>query len=283
MTSADSRQWFDDIETVIIEPLKFKAKLAIGEDAYTSLRVKNKAFEAWDAFGVGATAVTAAKSSAIASTFFAPSGLLAAIGIGTAVTPIGWVISAGVVSAGAWFGVSRYLKDKTSDRVTVIPEFINTPLDILGLALFDFIAPLALKLAYVDGTIDQLEKEVISDYFVNEWGYDSVFVEKGITYTEKYLSEFLIKDVAKNLAEFKKANPDCNYSAMSQDILRFLNEIMEADGKIDEREEMAINLVGSIFSDVGKINIRKNIQSGINKITNTVGSILEKGDQGSKK
>ncbi len=70
---------------------------------------------------------------------------------------------------------------------------------------------------------------------------------------------------------------------MSQDILGFLNEIMEADGRVDEREEMAINLVENIFSEVGQINIRRNIQAGIDKITNTVGGVLTKSPQGSKK
>ncbi|RDH82477.1 MAG: TerB family tellurite resistance protein [endosymbiont of Galathealinum brachiosum] len=279
MNVNDSSKWFDNVETVIVEPLKFKAKLSIGEDAYTSLRMKNKVFEAWDAFGVGATAVTVAQSSAVASTFFAPSGLLAVLGIGTAVTPIGWVISACVVSTGAWVGVSRYLKGKTGDRVTVIPEFINTPLDILGLALFDFIAPLALRLANIDGDIDQSEKQVISTYFISEWGYDPMFVDKGMAYTEANLADFSIKVLAHNLAEYKKENPDCNYPAMSKEILGFLNEIMLADGRIDEREEMAIDLVENIFSDVGKINIKKNIKEGVDKITNTIGGFLSKSVQ----
>lgn len=283
MKSTESVQWFDGIESVIIEPLKFKAKLAIGEDAYTSLRMKNKAFEAWDAFGAGATAVTVAQSSAVASTFFAPSGLLSIIGIGTAVTPLGWVVSAGVLSAGAWIGISRYLKEKTGDRVTVIPEFINTPLDILGLALFDFIAPLALKIANVDGGVDQSEKQAIVSYFLNEWGYDPVFVERGIAYTEKNLSNFSIKDTAINLAEFKKENPDCNYSAMSQDILKFLNEVMEADGKVDEREEMAINMIENIFTEVGKTNISEKIKGGAAMISDTIGNVITNGVLGSKK
>ena len=257
--------------------MKFKKKLAIGEDAYASLRLKKNVIEAWDIFGAGATAVSVAQSSAIASTFFAPGGLLAAVGIGTAVTPIGWVISAGVLSAGAWVGISRYLKNQTNTRVTIIPEFINTPLDILGLTLFDFIAPLALKIANIDGKIEPSERLVIRTYFVNEWGFDSGFVEKSLLYTETKLSDFSIKDIATALAEFKKSNPDCNYSVMSKDILSFLTDIMQSDGIIDEREEMAINLVDSIFTEVGKINITKNIKEGINVAKDKVGDILTNG------
>ena len=122
---------FDDIDRIVAEPLKFKIKLAIGEDAYTSLKVTNAVVQVWDVAGVATTAAVVAKSSVVASTFFAPSGLLAAIGIGTAVTPIGWVIAAGVVTGGAWFSVTRHLKKATASKLTVVPNFINTPLDVL--------------------------------------------------------------------------------------------------------------------------------------------------------
>ena len=95
MDDQDPGDWFGNIDTIVAEPLNFKAKLAIGEDAYTSLKVKNAAYQAWEVAGVATTAVVVAKSSVVASTFFAPTGFLAAIGIGTAVTPIGWVIAAG--------------------------------------------------------------------------------------------------------------------------------------------------------------------------------------------
>ena len=80
MDNQDQISWFQDVETIISEPLNFKAKLAIGEDAYTSLKVKNAAFQAWEVAGVATTAAVVAKSSLVASTFFAPSGFLAAIG-----------------------------------------------------------------------------------------------------------------------------------------------------------------------------------------------------------
>lgn len=277
MSSTDTLQWFDGIETIITEPLRFKAKLAIGEEAYTSLKVKNKVIGAWDALGAGATAVTVAKSSVVASTFFAPSGILAAIGIGTAVTPVGWVVAAGVVSVGAWVGVTRFIKDQTNDRVIVIPEFINTPMDILALALFDFISALALKMSNVDGCIDPSERQVIYNYFVNEWGYDPEFVGKGMAYTEDNLSNFSIEALARNLAEFKKQNPDCNYSSMSQDILKLLNEVMESDGVIDKREERVLAVVESIFAEVGQLKVTKNIKQGVDKVTDSLGNVITKG------
>lgn len=284
MSTESPSKWFDDVKTVIVEPLKFKAKLAIGEDAYTSLRLKNAACEVWDAVGVATTVASIAKSSVVATTFFAPAGILATVGIGTVVTPIGWVIAASVITGGAWVGVTRYIKNNTSNRrVTVIPDFINTPMDVLALGLFDLMAPLALKFAIIDGSIHESERIFIRDYFVKEWGYDLAFVDDGMALIESRLPGFSIKEIAYALAEFKKGNPDCNYKEMTREILKFLRGIMESDGKIDEREEMAIERAENIFAEVGKINIMKNIQSGWGKLANSIGGLVSRKILPSKK
>lgn len=261
MTENNQKNYFDNVEAIITQPLSFKAKLAIGEDAYTSLRVKNAVFEAWDAAGIAATAVGVAKSATVASAFFSPTGLLTAIGIGTAVTPIGWVIAAGVLTSGAWVGITRYAKSSSASRVTVIPNFINTPMDVLALGLFDLIAPLALKIAAIDERIDESERHHINTYFVKEWGYDQTFVNEGLSFISSRLSGYSIKELAQTLAEFKKTNPDCNYEPMSKEILKLLHDIMLVDGRIDEREEMAIETVRTIFKETNKISLSKTIDS----------------------
>ena len=124
--------------------------------------------------------------------------------------------------------------------MSVIPEFINTPMDILALGLFDLMAPLALKVAIVDGCVDVSEKLYISRYLVKEWGYNEKFVTDAISLTENNLTSFNIKDLAYSIAEFQKVNPDCNYEEMSSEIISFLKGVMESDGRIDEREEFAI-------------------------------------------
>ncbi|MFT6735284.1 MAG: hypothetical protein ACJAS9_003489 [Polaribacter sp.] len=274
MENQESREWFASVESVIDESLKFKEKLAIGEDAYTSLRLKNTLTEAWDAFGVSATAVTVASSSAVASTFFAPAGILGIFV--TATTPIGWVIAAGVLSGGAWMGASRYLKGFSTDKVTVIPKFINTPLDILGLALFDLIAPLALKVANSDGNIANEERDLISNYFVKEWGYNQRFVLEGLLFSESKISDFSIKELAIALAEYKKKNRDCNYRIMTEEIIMFLQELIESDGKIDINEKSAINEISFIFRDVGESFAEKKAKAGWQSIIKVTDSISEK-------
>jgi hypothetical protein len=274
MDNQEQQDWFQDIEIIVSEPLNFKSKLAIGEDAYTSLKLKNAVFEAWEVAGVATTAVVVAKSSAIATTFFAPTGWLAAIGIGTAATPVGWVIAAGVVTGGAWVGITRYLKKASANRLTVIPKFINTPLDVLALGLFDLLAPLALKVASVEGHIEEAGRKHIHDYFVNEWGYDPKFVGEGIKYTESHLRSFSIRALSKALAKFAGENPDCNFRVMSAEILGFLRNMAVIDGSIDKRLEMEIERIETIFKSGNKYSLKKNMQRGWGSISQAVRKIF---------
>lgn len=263
MIDEKSAAMFDDVQSVISDPLRFKAKLAIGEDAYKSLRMAKSARKVWDVAGMAGTGAMVAKSSIIAATFFAPSGLLGLIGIGAAATPIGWVALAAVASGGAWIGVTKLFKNVAGGRVTVIPDFINTPMDVLAVGIFDLLAPLALKVALVDGYIHESERDCIKKHFVNDWGYNPAFVDHGLTLIESRISDYSIKEVAEYLAEFQKSNPDCNFNEMSIEILAFLHEVIEADGKLDEREDLAIEKIASIFDDAKQLHLGNKIKAGV--------------------
>lgn len=252
---------FSGIECVISEPLKFKVALAIGEDAYASLRCGNKVKEWWDLIGAIGGGAAAAKSSVVATTFFAPHWLLATFGFGVAVTPVGWIVAAAVVSGGAWYGIQKMLGGAVDSRITKVPKFINTPIDVLAISLFDLLAPLGLKVADADGTVTDDERATILRYFVRTWGFDERFVKAGIAHLEQHLADFSIEDTARRLAEFKKNSPDCNYEAMSQNILEFLSQVMEADGSIDDAEEIAIGRVRAIFAETGKSALSKRINT----------------------
>ena len=272
--------WFAGIEEVVAEPVKFKLQLAIGEDAYASLRVRKAVFEAWDVFGAASTAAALAKSSVVASTFFPASGLLAAVGLGTAATPVGWVIGAAVVAGGSWIGLTRYLRKQTDQRVRTVPEFINTPLDVLGLALFDLTAPLVLKVANADGHFDQGELKTIERWFIRDWGYDPEFVYRGLGFSMTHLDEVRIEDIAQALARFKKECPDCNYTAMTSELQRFLREVIEADGVIDAREEAAVEQIGRIFDEEGKTQVERTVRELGQKLgssAETAGSAVAEG------
>lgn len=253
-------KWFADVDDVVADELRFKAKLGIGEDAYTSKRVTKAVFEAWDVAGVAATGAQVASSALVAQKFFAAPSLLASIGIGTATaaTPIGWVIAASVLSGGAWLGITRYLKGDDG-KTTVIPEFINTPIDVLGLGLFDLLAPLALKVAAIDGHTHERELGTIKHYFIKRWGYSADFVDRGLEFVSQKLDDYDVKTAAATLGAFARDNPDCKANVMLADILAFLREIMEADGRIDEREEMAIERVEKVFAEEMRFSLSRTV------------------------
>jgi uncharacterized tellurite resistance protein B-like protein len=269
-----SKTWFEGVKDVVEDDLRFKAKLGIGEDAYTSTRVKKSVFEAWDVAGVAATGAQVASSALVAQKFFVAPSLLASIGIGTAtaVTPIGWVIAASVLSGGAWLGITRYLKDDGS-KTTVIPTFINTPVDVLGLGLFDLMAPLAMKVAAVDGHVHESEIDTIRHYFVRSWGYSDQFVDSGLEFISQKLDSYDIKTAAATLGAFARDNPDCKANVMLADIKSFLREVMEADGRIDEREEMAIERVEKVFSEEMGFSISRTIAPVGNAATQIAGGV----------
>lgn len=264
---------YAEAESVISDDLKFKSRLGIGESAYQSLKIKNTVGELWDAIGAAATGASLAGSASVATTFFAKNAIFAALGLAS--TPVGWVIAAGLLSGSAWLGVSKQFKEFNKERLDVIPKFINTPLDILGLALFDLLAPLALKIAHIDGQLDDSEVTYIKTYFINKWGYDTDFVTAGIHHINQNIDNYKIATTAKALVEYKKSNPDCDYDSMSKEILGFLREIIEADGQIDERELLALDSISRTFNEPkhkvlhkeikgGILNAGKNIQKGLN-------------------
>lgn len=45
------------------------------------------------------------------------------------------------------------------------------------------------------------------------------------------------------------ANPDCNATAMSATLTAFLRDIAMADGRIDEREDLAIDAIAGVMAE----------------------------------
>ncbi|MFY7865655.1 hypothetical protein [Roseateles sp.] len=245
--SASIQSSFAGVERVVAEPLRFKAKLAIGEDAYTSLRMVNRAREVWDVLGAAGAGAAIAKSSLVASTFFAPSGLMGALGIGAAATPVGWVAFAALASGGACYGIYRWMGYSKSSRVIEIPKFLNTPLDTLGLALFDLIAPLALKLARLDGPLGDTERSLLLAHLVDDWGLDRRFVDSAIQVLETQVAEAPLEALAKDLADLLHNNPDCNHKVMVEDLMAFLHQLLAIQGTLSLEKEQALEQVEQVL------------------------------------
>lgn len=236
---------FDDagLTQVIADPLRFKRQLRIGEEAYALMRAKNVLVGISDTAGAAATGAGIASSTMVASTFFAPTGLAAWLGLATAATPIGWVVAAAAVAGGTYYGISRWFADKGDSFVDTIPKYINTPLDVLGAALVDLLGSLALRVAAIDGRIDPSELGCIADHFVHDWGFDPVYVTRALDVLRTRADETRVKVIARDLARFQASNPDCNGPAMQAELLKFLRELIAADGVVDEREELALEAI----------------------------------------
>lgn len=246
---------FDEVEEVVADPLRFKSRLGIGSDAYLTMRVGKRLQSLWDVGGFAVSGAGVAASSTVATTFFSAGGWLGALGLGAAATtPIGWVLGAAAASGAAYYGVSRVFTSYGSSRVDTIPKFINTPIDILGSKLVDLVAPLAIKLARIDGDYDARERQAIIDYFVKDWGISDDYARAAITTIEANTSDQSLNSLVAVLADFKKANPDCNYEVMCKDLVAFLRQVAEADNRLDEREEMTLEKVEQILLERGRFS-----------------------------
>ena len=266
----------DDLDCVISEPLKFKRKLRIGEDAYATLRLKKGVQSLWDVSGVAMTGAAVAGSKIVAGTLFASSaGLLSAIGIGAAAaTPVGWVVAAAVATGGAYYGVTRLVRTQTGEMVDAIPRFINTPIDLLGMQLFDLIGALAVRVASIDGSIAPTERSAIERHFVGEWGYKPEYVARALDVLIAGADETRVKAIAKALADFQAASPDCNGEAMQAELLTFLREVVQADGVLDEREELAVDAIVAVFKRENAITLSK-VGKSLSDIGGQAGSAID--------
>ena len=76
------------LSSVVVNEHAFKARLAIGEEAFGFLRARNILAEIWDVGGAGAAGAAVAGGNFVAAKFFATGGILGLLGLGTAVRPL---------------------------------------------------------------------------------------------------------------------------------------------------------------------------------------------------
>ncbi|NKX28509.1 hypothetical protein HGE68_01255 [Rhodobacteraceae bacterium R_SAG6] len=246
METSDQTRRFEGVGRVVAEPMKFKVKLDIGEEAFASLQAARLVGDLWQV-GTAATAGgLAASSSAVAGTFFG-GGWLAALGVGAAVTPVGWVVGAAVASGAACYGVLRLYRGYEGARVKKVPAFINTPVDVLGAALFDLMGSLAIRVAREAEEVDDAERAAIADYFTAEWGLDPAYVAAALPVIEQSAEGRSVDEIAEALALYKRDNPDCNFDTLRAELLAFLTEIAAADGVLHDAELTAIARTDRIF------------------------------------
>lgn len=246
------RARFERLEQVIADPLRFKLRLGIGEEAYADLRLVKRLQTVWDVAGVAASGAAVAKSSAVAGAFFGGHGLLAALGLVGATTPAGWVVAAGLAAGGAYWGVTQLFRRYADARVAKIPAFLNTPLDLLGMSLLDLMAPLILEVARSDGPVTPAERAAVLGWLTREWGYDPAYAGAALEFVAGSMAERTIEDLAAALARFKRANPDCNFAHMRREFVGFLTELARSGAVFDTRRHAAIARIDAVFAFEGR-------------------------------
>lgn len=113
----------------------------------------------------------------------------------------------------------------------------------------DVLLPLCLKIAFFDKNFHANENKVIEDFFITNLGFDRDFVISKIGFTIPKVSDFSISDLAKNLSKYiNEVAPAELSDDILLDVYDFLNIIIEADGKIDETELLAIKEVAKCFN-----------------------------------
>lgn len=98
-----------------------------------------------------------------------------------------------------------------------------------------------------DGFIHEAERETITEHFVQDWGFDRAYVAAGLRLIESQTDAGRVTGLAKALAEFQRASPDCNPRAVQDELMQFLREVIEADGIINPREERALAAINAVF------------------------------------
>lgn len=268
---------FDNVNVVLANEERFKIKLGIGSDAFTSLRVGKLVGKLWGMGGAAGTGAGVAASNVVASSFFgASTSFWTTIGFGAASvsTPLPWIVGAAVVSSSAYYGVSRLFRSYAGSRVDEVPKFLNSGLDVLAASTLDLLGSLALKVAAIDGHIDDSERAVIEEHMIEEWGYHPDYTRHALDVLQQNIDKVRLAEVASSLAEFSRQNPDCNYHTIQTELRKILVEIAEADGYLDEREEMAIERIenalrerNSLLSSTGRVISQT--ASGVGNVTSS--------------
>jgi len=244
---AEFNEVFSEDQVIIENDLKFKSALGIGDKAFKSLQLRENLTTCAEALGVGSS-VSAFVSAPTVAGFLGYSKTFLGLSLGAA-TPVGIVIAAGVLSAGAYVGVAKFLTRNKSDKLLITPKFINTPLDLLAMSLANFFVPISLKIGLADGSLHELEEQRIKSFMIREWGYSGSFITKLITsHKNKNLSQ-TYEQVLQKFIEFTKSNPDCDFVEVKNSLIKLVKSVIAADGEITENEQAQLSRIENYFAN----------------------------------
>ena len=266
--NSDLESFFSDdwhINKVVKNPEKFRKQLQIGSNAFKYLSKAENIGDFTQVIGAGVLAGGATSVVHIASL-----GVLGQIGlaIGAISTPVGWITFAGAAGIAATYGAKRLFSSVKGEMVTEIPNFINTPLDVIGASICELILPILLKISYADGIFSKDERNTIESYFINKWGIDDLYIKSMIKEIEINISGFTFENLANTLKEVESTG-DCNFATMSKEILLISKEVLSCDGIIHESELLEISKLEQALSSSNcktKVTIQSTKDFGIKAV-----------------
>lgn len=232
---------FEAVTVVVRDQEKFIKMLGIGEDAYATLLIGRTIGTVVNVSTAAAAGAAAVSSGTVATTFFASTSWLAVVGLApVAMTPIGWVLGAAVLTGGAYYGAMRAFGAYRDVLVDKVPVFINSPIDILGAAMVDMLGAMALRVAAADGAICDAERAHVRAYLVDKWGIEEAYATAALGVTEENLGEATLEEQVAAFARFVNGNPDCKLDVLETRVRELLKGLVEADGEIAPEETAAI-------------------------------------------
>lgn len=224
----------DESKIKIVEnELQFKVKLNIGDEAFGYLKnAKNiqHTIEVLMGGGMAAGATYLGWAGSI--------GVLGQVGLalGLVATPIGLIALAGGLGTAAMFGMKKLGDGAESKAFTKIPNFINTPLDILAINIFQVLVPVAVKIALSDGLFDKSERDCITKSLQKDWGFSDEFISLEIAKVIENIDDFEFRVLRSYIDDVFKDSADIDVSYLKQEVIQLAWEIVNADGHIDEKE-----------------------------------------------
>ncbi len=229
-------------DTILANEEIFLEHLGVGDDACRFLKSGENLELFLGTVGAASGGMIIASSSVVATTFFPSSGVLAWLGLGAAATtPIGWMLAAGALTGGVYYGFRWMLVKVRKNSRVERARYINTPLDVIANQLLGLMLPLSIWIAKSDDEdISGEEQEGIVSYYSDEWGYNAHFVERAIEQCMGNVSGNTARKLAKSLSDYCAGNPDCNKERIIEFLVGHLREFVATEGNHASRERKSL-------------------------------------------